>query len=227
MYPGEMAFIHTGIPWRTFWLQPQHSGEPGPPDWAVLDLFSATDATNVTGRMNINSVITNANATLARQVPLFALVTNSLPSDAVYNNATAVNKIDNYWQNVSPNFRFGPTPLPFSPYSYTMVGEIANTASLSNPQVVDPTQTKAVRETPVRDIANLITTRSNTFTIWCLAQSIKKVDKTPVNLTSFTKGVDLVTGEAKMQVIVERMVDNSSSPPQVRFRTLYYRYLYQ
>jgi len=229
MTPGEMAFIHTGIPWRTFWLQPQPSGEKGPPDWALLDLFSATDMTNVTGRMNINQIITNSVFTLDRlfptsPYPLSALLTNSLLG-TTYNQGTAALNIYNY--GLLPRPLVDPLPANFSPYSYTMVGEVANTQGLSN----NGGATKSLRETPVRDIANLVTPRSNTFTIWCLAQAVKKVDKTPANLGSFTTGADIVTGEAKVQAIVERTVDYSTAAlpigPQVRFRTLYYRYIYQ
>ncbi len=226
MYPGELGFIHTGVPWHTFSLQPQPSAEVGSkiPDWALLDLFSATDTTNVIGRINVNSIITNANpiaTPIDRLIPLDALLTNTLPVPGTsYNLGSASGNIYNY--QIPPNGTsvVNPPPSLFSPFSYTMVGEVANTPSLSN----TTPGSKRDREAPVRGIANLITTRSNTFTIWALAQSIKKIDLN--NPSTFTAGKDLITGETKVQVIVERTVDTSGPTPQVKFRTLYYRYLY-
>ena len=237
MTPGEMAFIHTGAPWRTFWLEPQPSAEQSAglvPDWAILDLVSGTDVPNVVGRININQTITNSvyvSPTLNRLSPgpLSALLTNNLAGlGTTYILLNAETAIYDYYLNTATTPRaytasqLGPY---FCPYAYTMAGEIANTPSLTAPGA---SSTKALTETPIRDIANLVTPRSNTFTIWCIAQSIKKVDKTVANLGTFTTGVDVVTGEAKVQAIVERTVDTSAGTPGVvKFHTLYYRYLYQ
>ncbi|MGD0059350.1 MAG: hypothetical protein ABSD58_08025 [Verrucomicrobiia bacterium] len=229
MTPGELAFIHTGVPWRTFSLQPwpptQNLTEPGPPDWALLDFFSSgvTLATDVVGRININQAIDAVVYPPSRLGPLSALLTNL----AAYSQSTATQNVYRY-----PSSSAVRTPsqlgVTFCPAAYTMVGEVANTQDLSNFGTT-PSTPKSVLETPVRDIANIITTRSNTFTIWCLAQAVKKVDKTVANLGSFTTGVDVVTGEAKLQAIVERTVVNDAlgNPTQVKFRTLYYRYYYQ
>jgi hypothetical protein len=240
---GELAFIHTGVPWRTLslqsWPPTANPSEPGPPDWALLDLFSSTNLAVVNGLMNINQFVTNALPlpTLLRGQfsgalagPLAALLTNNLTGvGANYGSVNAAYNIYYYGnRTMGANARFTPisTTFPnFSPYSYTMVGEIANTQSLSN---FGPAGTpKSVLETPVRDIVNIITTRSDTFTIWCLAQSIRKVDKTDLTHYRPDLGDPPPTGEAKVQAIVQRMVDNSSGTPQVKFRTLYYRYLYQ
>ena len=211
MSPGEMAYIHTGIPWRTFWLQPPPTAESGPPDWAVLDLFSATDTTNVIGRLNINSILTNSGPVatlLERGLPLNALLTNNVPAAINYIQANAVKNI--YLYAVSPGTSVNPPPTAnFSPYSYTMVGEVANTQGLSN---TTPGK-KRDRETPVRGIANIITTRSDTFTIWAIAQA--------------SSGLNTRPAEVKVQAIVQRSVDYTATPPQVSFRTLYYRYIYQ
>jgi hypothetical protein len=233
MTPGELAFIHTGVPWRTLHLQPPASGsEPGPPDWAMLDWFSAANtlSADVVGRVNINQNI-HAVTPLSRLnpispygCPLTALLTNNwqLPG---YNQQHAASNITNYPYG-SQYYVQNPTSLGpnFCPYAYTMVGEIANTQSLSN-WGSPPGTSKLALETPVRDIANIITTRSDTFTVWCLAQSVKKVDKT--SPAAFVPGTDVVTGEAKVQAIVERYEDASTSPPTIKFRTLSYRYYYQ
>ena len=100
-----------------------------------------------------------------------------------------------------------------------MVGEVANTKGLSN---TSPGSQKRDRETPVRGIANLITTRSDTFTIWVIAQSIKDVDKNG-QFNPPPAGNDFITGEVKVEAIVQRY---ENPPGAVKFRTLYYRYLY-
>jgi hypothetical protein len=227
MYPGEMSFIHTGVPWRTFWLQHKPAGEPAPPDWAVLDLFSATDTTNVVGRMNLNQWISTDNSISIfppRLTPLVGLLTNSLLSDPNFGTITAMSSI-----NRQPPLLFYTPGFPFSVNAFTWVGQVCEVQGL-----VDQAPSsygsifKAVRETPARGIANLVTTRSDMFTVWAIAQSAKKIDTT--NPTVFISGTDVITGEAKVQAIVQRYEDPSYpliDPRRVKFRTLYYRYWYQ
>jgi Tfp pilus assembly protein PilX len=229
MSPSELSYIHTGYPWRTFWLQPQFAAESGTiPDWAVLDLFTATNVANIVGRININATTTNADVTVFpdRTIPLLALLTNSLPQTPANPNANTYDKglaVTNiYTYGFAPASQALAPPATFCQKAFTMIGEIANVQSLSNVSPIDGTHSKRNRETPVRGIANIITTRSNTFTIWAIAQSIKKVDTT--NPSAFVDGTDLVTGEVKVQAIVERYED---PPGTVKFRTKYYRYIYE
>jgi hypothetical protein len=63
----------------------------------------------------------------------------------------------------------------------------------------------------------LITPRSNVFEIWAAAQALQ----VPTGTT-----ITNILGEAKVQAIVERYEDASTTPPTVKFRTKYYRYLY-
>jgi hypothetical protein len=219
MCPSELAYIHTGIPWRTLWLEHQPSAEGNViPDWLAVDLFSGSSITNVDvpGRMNINAAINNvpspSGGSLPQRVaPLVALLGNS-------SSMSAANNIYTYTVHNTHN------PISFVRLfnAFTTAGQVCEVEGLA-----DGPGNKATREAPAQEILNLVTPRSNTFTIWCLAQSVKKVDKTFANLPYFTPGVDVVTGEAKVQAIVERTVDSSSGTPQVKFRTLYYRYYYQ
>ena len=208
MYPGELAFIHTGVPWRTLWLQPQFSTELMPansvnliPDWAVLDLFSATDSTNIVGRINVNAMPTNG-ATLypiqARNKPLQALLTNTTAT------ATGINNLYSGWPLSNVTYALFPA---LSTNVTAFIGEVCEIKNLN------VGGTKLANETPIRDIANLITTRGNDFTIWAIAQSLQVI---PAGATIYTN----VTGEAKIQAIVER--DDSSG--SVKFRTRYFRY---
>lgn len=210
MYPSDLAYIHTGVPWRTLWLEPQPPAEGGAvPDWLAVDMFSTTDATNVTGRMNINAQMNNGGGnTPQRTAPLNALLGAAL--SAVEPN------IYSYNVHSTPNSTaFAPAALK----SFTTAGQVCEVQGLA-----DGGGLKAAREAPAQEILNLVTPRSDTFTIWAFAQTIKKVQKVPKN---FIPGTDLVTGEVKAQAVVQRYEDPSITPPAIRFRTLYYRYIYQ
>jgi hypothetical protein len=214
IYPSELTYIHTGIPWRTFFLEPRPTAEVNAgsiPDWLAVDLFSTTDTTNVTGRMNINAPINNVSGSLPQRiVPLDALLGSSYMS--------AASSIYSYQVHNTPTVTaFAQPPLEV----FTTAGQVCEVTGLAD----NIGQQKSTREAPAQAILNIITPRSNTFTIWCLAQSIKKLDK--ANPATFVNGTDVVTGEAKVQAIVERTVDTSAGlPGQVKFRTLYFRYLY-
>jgi type II secretory pathway component PulK len=214
MYPSELAYIHTGIPWRTLYLEPQPVAEVGSlPDWLVVDLFSATDITNVAGRMNINVRMDNANSAFpVRTQPLSALLSGNPSAVAVANN------IYGFTLDTPPTLPSFAT-APNAPNSFTTAGQICEVKGLA-----DGGGLKSAREAPAWDIVNLVTPRSDTFTIWAMAQGIKKV-KPPWK--NFFPGVDLITGEVKIQAVVQRYEDPSTSPATVRFRTLYYRYIYQ
>jgi hypothetical protein len=222
MYPCELAYIHTGIPWRTLFLEPQPSKEYNNyiPDWLAVDLFSGAAITNVDvpGRMNINAAINNVVNTsggslTARLAPLDALLGSS------YMNVAA--NIHNLTVHNTPNL---PSFVKSANGAFTTAGQLCEVIGLADGGTAVP---KATRELPAQEILNLVTPRSNTFTIWCVAQSVKKVDKTVANLGYFTPGVDVVTGEAKVRATVERYEDASTTPPTVKFRTLSYRYYYQ
>jgi len=106
---------------------------------------------------------------------------------------------------------------------FDTIGEICEIKGLAD----DSTQQEDVREAAIRRIANLITVRSSTFTVWVLAQSIKQPN-TPARLQpigTLDPTVDLPpTGEVKAQAVVERYENPPGSVP--KFRTRYFRYLY-
>ncbi len=225
---GEMAFIHVG-PWRTFFLQPQPTTAPPAgelgliPDWAVVDLFSTTDATNVPGRMNINALIQNENVAAGlsafpeRLVPFYALLTNNWSGNVGYSQSNATDNIYNYqYANSPPSQMFSPRPFKLNASEvYCMAGQVCEAKGV----YVNAGQ-KAPSETATRGIVGIITPRSDVFTVWAIAQSIIDVNKNGV----YDPGTDIITGESKVQAIVQRYED---PPGTVKFRTLYYRYLTQ
>jgi hypothetical protein len=220
---GELGYIHTPNPFQYLTLQPGGGSTPGSgviPDWALLDLFTVGAGT--AGRININSSI-NPNPALGtptpatpRLVPLKALLNGAgiSPPDSVaqniyYDTVTDRNGRDFYGM---ASGRFG---------VFDTIGEICEIPSLAN----GAKNNQAAAEATIRRIANLITVRSNTFTIWVLAQSIKQPPGSTFG--TFKPGTDIITGEVKAQAVVERYetlpVTAGNTP---KYRTRYFRYLY-
>jgi uncharacterized protein (TIGR02600 family) len=65
-----------------------------------------------------------------------------------------------------------------------------------------------VRESPYGNIYPRLTTKSNTFTVHVMSQSLKKSINTPAN--QFVDGQDQVTGEFRGSFIVQRYLDPNS-----------------
>ncbi|MGA2605633.1 MAG: hypothetical protein ABSG14_15550 [Verrucomicrobiia bacterium] len=205
---GELGFIHTpGVAYGHLTLQPGGGGGQIP-DWAMLDLF--TVGAGGAGRININSLINPgaAEPVTQRLVPLKALL-NSVGLGA--NLATVAQNI--YTRSYGDTYG--------NPNAFDTIGEVCQIASLAN-----GASTQAGAEATIRRIGNLITVRSNTFTIWALAQSIRQ----PLGSTFGTfnpppAGQDVITGEVKAQAVVERYENPPGSAPEYRLR--YLRYLYK
>ena len=201
---GELAYIHTGWPWRTLCLQPQPAAETNPiprliPDWIVLDLFSTTNAP-VIGRININAGITNLATLSPRVLPLRSLFTAAL-------GVTALDPSTNIYNCVfNPNLFMHSPPTYFLPGIINFVGQVCEVSGFT-----PSAATKELNERRIRSVADLLTVRSDTFTITALGQAVD------VNTN--------VMAEAKVQAVVQRYVDGTVAPPAVKFRTLYFRYL--
>ena len=218
---GELGYIHRPEPGRYLTLQPGGGSSPGQiPDWAMLDMFTVPNAVTA-GRININSFMNPAFASVntRRLVPLKALLNSISTSPGtvaqnIYDSVGPANrKIDTYGMR---NGRDG---------IFDTIGEVCEVTGLDNGGA-----TEADKEAVIRRIANLITVRSSTFTIWVLGQSIKQqpaglgIRLTPIG--QFDQRVDTITGEVKAKAIVQRYEDTTTTPPSIRFRTKYFRYLY-
>jgi len=204
---GELGYIHTGVPWRTLMLQPQPAVEGSAiPDWAVLDLFTTTNSA-VTGRININAQMIIQQGGLGtlnpRIRPLTALIGPSSPLPAV----AAANIYSLVFKNpssFSPVMTWPNTAWQsFSTNAFALEGEICEISGVSDSTVGS---TDAQREDGVRSIIDMVTIRSNTFTVWAVGQALKA---TPTGV--------IVTGEARVQAVVQRDFTG-------QFRILYFRY---
>ncbi|HTS19672.1 MAG TPA: hypothetical protein VMP11_19005 [Verrucomicrobiae bacterium] len=211
---GELGYIHVpGIANQHLSLL-QNGTTSQIPDWALLDLF--TVGAGGIGRININSFINpgavTANPTLPRLAPLDAML-NSLSS--VISPLSVAQTI--YTDNRSPSYGMQGSS---GHGIFNSIGEICELSAL----VPSSANTLAAKEQVIQRIANLITVRSNTFTIWAVAQSIKQPPG--ATLGTFTTGLDQITGEVRAQAVLERYESNpgvTGSVPKYRLR--YFRYL--
>jgi hypothetical protein len=227
---GELGYIHTGRPWRSLRLQPRAAGTQIP-DWVVLDLFSTGP---MIGRININSEVFHLPAgapaamTTPRHTPFIAAIGNV--SGSAYEEANWPN---NSASKVATNSQFGtawaptyslPNAGPWTAFqdAYALLGQLCEVDKVANEVRPGLDNTDANREKRISQIIHLLTLRSNTFTIWALAQSIKDVNQDG-DYDPPPGGNDIITGEVKVQAIVERYEDAG----QVKFRTKYFRYIYE
>jgi hypothetical protein len=95
---------------------------------------------------------------------------------------------------------------------FFMAGEIANVPEVANflytfsAQTSGPSRSASVsRNDLVRDTVGAITTRSNTFSVWVVAQTIRKKPGN-VNWGGFEPG-DIVTSEVRRRYMIERFID--------------------
>ena len=198
---GELGHIHTGYPWRTIRLRsvypettgtnsysatqdaalngPNYGGIGDPntgretvetsalPDWVMLDMFTATNATSVAGRINLNNQFANAAVSVsvpARISPLAALL---------YNTSTGINaNVDLIASNIANRVFVTNSPYASLP-AYLTPGQICEASGLGFYSDVAWHPSSADREQAIRRIGNLITTRSDVFTIWILAEYVR------------------------------------------------------
>ncbi len=217
---AELGYITTGVrintagvPWRSIRLQPNSGSFSTVPDWAFLDLFSVpvsdTQTNAITypnkssfgGRVNMNSGLESFS--LNRILPLAAVFQGVAPTTAATGTLSAPAA-----QNIARNIynRIAATSgtlynLPngyYSPYEMVEIEDVADGGEQS--------------EELVREVSNLLTVRGNVYTLYSIGESIQQ---TP-------SGELQVTGQKRLQAMVERYSDTSGS---VRFRTVYYRTL--
>jgi len=203
-----------GIPWRTLRLQPSDLPKTVVPDWAFLDLFTAPIAapnqynkyvyaphdTSFGGRVNLNS--NPEPFSFTRVSPLAAVMQgasyDSTDWSKTVSASDAVTKAQDVYNKVlaTKGKQYG------SAIAYDSPGEIVEMKGIA-----DGGESS---EELLRQTANLFTARGNVYTVYSIGQAIKQ---TPA-------GKLVVTGEQRMQAMVERYVDSTSvtrfSPTYVR-----------
>lgn len=233
---GELGYLHTGIepcsyitaggpavavpvggiPWRTLRLQPSDLPKTVVPDWAFLDLFTAPIAapnqynkyvyaphdTSFGGRVNLNS---KPEPFAFTRVSPLAAVLQGAPYDStdrskIVSASEAMTKARDVYDKVlaANGKQYGST------LAYDSPGEIVEMRGIADGGEGS--------EELLRQTANLFTARGNVFTVYSIGQAIKQT----------SAGKLVVTGEQRMQAMVERYVDSTSV---TRFSPIYVRTL--
>jgi hypothetical protein len=163
-----------------------------------------------------------------------------VPLKAVITNVTTGADVDQIASNIY--FRNWPgtlatdwgiarsvAPFSFTPNAYSMIGELCEVNGVAT-VYTGTTTNDATREARIRSFANLVTPRSQSFTVYAVGQSVKEVCLDPLCLTKRTN----VLAEAKAQAVVQRLQnpDKSVTPwvygntnNTVAYKILYFRYL--
>jgi hypothetical protein len=225
--------IQAGIPWRTIKLHPAqdlllHTPE-NPPDWLLLDLFAIpynsmanigtipdpvpvpiTLMNSTAGKINVNAGIffnsTAAPITSLRSAPIRGLFLNSYRPNVTTVGSTLVNAATTtaLYNNIA-NYLNAKVGHQYFDYA----GEICQVPGIS-----DTGSSEWEREALVRQVGSLITTRSNAFSVWGVAQTVKKhpLNNNPAKLGVYetrsggAAADDLIAGEKRFRAIIQRYV---------------------
>ncbi len=187
------------------------------PDWLLLDLFAPSgDADNYAdlssmnssaGKVSLNASIYPAGAQFnppLRWQPLQAVFQNMSGASTVGAGATSPSQVVSNVLNHT--LAAGGTDFG-APNQYDYLGEVCEIAG-----VADSTAADWDKEALVRYLASNLSTKTNTFSVWGVAQTVKK---NPLNTAPAAQGTfetkatgaqadDTVTGEKRFQAIVER-----------------------
>ncbi len=205
--PGYWSLIHTGMqsskPWRT--LDFSTPKQDSPPDWLLLDLFGATypmahdqwrldqtlpDSFSTPSFMNSTAGQVNVNNRIYPENEYFHAPERKDPLRAVLQNLPAVGDIDAVIDQIS-NYQ-----TQNGPFDY--LGKVAEVTGFSNGA------TQWDKETVLRNMAGCLTTRSNTFGVWGVAQAVRKNGRNTL-YDRFERG-DAVAAEKRFYALVERYV---------------------
>lgn len=204
---GYWSLLHTGmqssIPWRTLNLT-STANDSDPPDWLLLDLFGATypmahdqwkidqklpDSFSTASYMGSTAGQVNLNSRIYPQNQWFNPPKRTLPLKGVFKELRDNTQIDSLIQQIDQY----QTNSQFFDY----IGELTNV-----PDHDGSASTQWLKETPLRNMAGVLTTRTNTFGMWGVAQTIKKSTRNPTH-DAFEIG-DRITGEKRFFALIER-----------------------
>ena len=228
---GFLSVIPTGMQRGIAGSSPrfQPSG-PSPilPDWLLLDLIAPNvTATNLgqMSYMNGTAGKVNVNAQIAPNGGRFALPARFVPLQALVQNMQSASTVIGATPPIAPSALVNAitqntlAPVGGTNYGATSVydydGEICEIAGVSDVDANgNPAGTDWDKESIIRNLASSITTKSNVFSVWGVAQTVKK---NPANNNPTRQGVfetrsngatadDIVTGEKRFEAVIERYV---------------------
>ena len=267
---AQLGAIHTGLPWRTLRFQPTSAAElaQGPPDWVLLDAFTAANPGNLLPRVNLNGLVTSlqasnntnpgvpvnsASQSQTRPWPLLGTMgalrtnlstnggTNAFASNGVVwsltTNTNAAFSTNRFLQVaaslsnalVNPNLagsswaagsgwaaRRAAVSSNFPPNGFALTGELLELQNVAD----DATLGEDVIESRLRGFLDMVTTRSDTFSVWSIGQGLVVVTNsvgTPVRTN--------VMGEVRKQTVFQRepVINAAGVVTGYQLRTLYTR----
>ena len=261
---AQLGAIHTGIPWRTLRLQPQPSVEMAaangatnsPPDWVLLDVFSATNSASARAMVSLNGyprmyggIATNEDGTIstralsvasllgaASKIPVSDVnfcASNGIPT-SLRSNSTVFTDIPGVAKNftnvsTSPNqASVWPSVGAWGTYrqansnnfprnGFLLAGEILEVAGVAEDTSANPVLGEDVLEGRLRSFMDLVTTRSDTFTVWSAGQGLV-VNTNRGNRTN-------VMAEVRKQTVFQRipMTNASGVTTNYSLKVLYTR----
>ena len=187
------------------------------PDWLLLDLvapnavaanFPTMSYMNTTaGKVNVNGAIYPTGGSFAppqRWQPLQAVFENmpGIPAGGTSASGIVTNIINHNLAVGGQDFSAAGV------YDYSgKICEISGVADSAGATDWD-------KEVLIRNLASAITTKSNVFSVWGVAQTVKKnpANKNPANQGTFETRAggagadDIVTGEKRFEAVIERYV---------------------
>lgn len=218
MFSAIPTGMQRGLAGATLKLQPS-GGSTELPDWLLLDLLAPTpDASNYNKLSVMNSTAgkVNLNSTIYPNVGLFGAPQRWQPLQAVFQNmsgsttvgsgattpSTIVDNIVKH-QLAAGGIDFG------AANKYDYPGEVCEIAG-----VADTGASDWDKEAIIRYVASNLTTKSSVFSVWGVAQTVKK---NPANISPANQGTfetrsggatadDTITGEKRFEAVIERYV---------------------
>lgn len=210
-----------GVPYRLLNFSPSTSpsqktdGGNSYPDWAMLDLFTVpallqplgnpappylelTSGGATAGRLNPNPPIF-PNGEISRLLPMEAI----MKGDQVYidqSDDPAANPVDEKALSSAIESYLKGLSRPLM-----MPGEICNVPEVAQYLYQGVPAAARSRNDLVRQVVGNLTTRSNTFTVWAVGQTVRK--KTGNIQYGSVEPTDIITGESRMQFLIERYLD--------------------
>jgi hypothetical protein len=264
---AQLGSIHTGLPWRTLRFQATPAGEvnQGPPDWVVLEAFTATNPSVSLPRINLNGLVTSllSNSTasgapvtstgqrqIRRWVPLAALgalrtnfptsstnvlasngIPVSLASPGVGLDETRLREIGSGLTNALINpgstdgwsadsgwhTTRGAQSSNFPAFGMALAGEFLEVRGVADDN--PGTYGEDVVEGRLRAFLDVVTTRSDTFSVWSVGQGLVVVTNASGNPIRTN-----VMGEVRKQTVFQREpILTDGVVTGYRLRTLYTR----
>lgn len=206
--PGYWSLLHTGMqsgkPWQTLDFSSQ-AETSSPPDWLILDLVAGTypmasdqwkidqkqpDEFSTASFMNSTAGQVNLNTRTYPKTPFFKAPDRTRPLEGVFKNLPGIDS-----KAVAEQI----AQYQDDDRVFDYVGEVANIAAIGG---VGNTPWK--KEFALRNLAGVLTTKTNTFGVWGVAQTVKKVTSN-TKYDHFESG-DQVLAEKRFYALVERYV---------------------